>query len=145
MVGCKTSKQLTTSNVIDEKKDKSELTNFDLTKIDKLFSDLVINTDKKLDFIVYDTSKPIVEGKPPMLMKGTLTDKSILIDKSTSEELVTDNSKSLVEDKEKVNIRDELKVEEKKNNKSWIEQLTRFGFVLVLLICVGIYVKRRWF
>ena len=144
-VSCKSSKEYLNTREVDEKKDKAEYSLTDLTKIDKLFSDLLINTDKKLDFIVYDTSKPLIEGKSPVLVEGSLTDKSTLTDKSASEELVTDNSKSLVEDKGQINIRDELKVKEKKNNKSWIEQLTRFGVVVILLVGAGIYIKKRWF
>lgn len=144
LFGCKSSKEYLNTREVDEKKDKVEYVVTDLTKVDKLFSDLVINTDKKLDFIVYDTNKSI-EGKPPVLMKGTLTDKSILTDKSRREELITDNSKSLVEDKGQINIRDELKVKEKKNNKTWIEQLTRFGVVVILLLGAGLYIKKRWF
>ena len=116
-----------------------------MTKIDKLFTDLVINTDRKLDFIVFDTSKPITEGKPPILIEGSLVDNSVITDKSQQEELITDNSEVLIKDKGKVNIRDELTVKERKNNKSWIEQLTRFGVVIILLLVVGIYIKKRWF
>lgn len=145
LVGCKTSKQLTTSKITEERKDKNEYVITDLTKIDKLIKDLVINTDKKIDFVVYDTSKPVVEGKPPILVEGILTDNSTITDKSVSEEQVTDNSREIIEDKGQVNIRDKLQVEEKKNNKSWIEQLTRFGFVIILLLGIVVYVKKRWF
>ena len=145
LVGCKTSKQLTTSKITEERKDKNEYVITDLTKIDKLIKDLVINTDKKIDFVMYDTSKPIVEGKPPVLMEASLVDNTVITDKSTQEELITDNSEVLIKDKGKVNIRDELTVKERKNNKSWIEQLTRFGVVIILLLVVGIYIKKRWF
>lgn len=143
LVSCKTSKEYLSTSTIDEKKDKIELTNFDLTKIDKLFTNLVVNTDKKLEFIMYDTSKT-VEGKSPILIEGTLIDKSTLTDKSVSEKQLTDNSEVVIEDKGQINIRDKLQVEEKKNNKSWIEQLTRLGLVIVLF-CLGVYVKKRWF
>lgn len=142
---CKSSKELISNHVEDEKKDVIQTSNYDLTKIDKLFTDLVINTDRKLDFIVFDTSKPITEGKPPILIEGSLVDNSVVTDKSQQEKLITDNSKVLIEDKEQVNIRDKLQVKEKKNNKSWIEQITRLGVVIILLACVGIYVKKRWF
>lgn len=142
LVSCKTSKEYLNTHEVDEKKDKIELTNFDLTKIDKLMNDLVINTDKKLDFIIYDTSKS-TEGKSPILIEGTLTDKSTIADKSVSEKQFTDNSEVVVEDKGQINIRDKLQVEEKKNHKSWIEQLTRLGIVLVLLVGVGIYLKKK--
>ena len=142
---CKSSKQLTASRVVDEKKDVIQTSNFDLAKIDKLFTDLAINTDRKLNFIVFDTSKPIVEGKPPILIEGSFVDNSVITDKSQQEELITDNSEVLIKDKGKINIRDELQSKEKRNNKTGIEQLTRFGFVIVLLVCVGIYVKKRWF
>ena len=142
---CKSSKELISNHVEDEKKDVTQTSNFDLTKIDKLFTDLVINTDRKLDFIVFDTSKPITEGKPPILIEGSLVDNSVVTDKSQQEKLITDNSEVLIKDKGKVNLRDELQSKEKRNNKTWIEQLTRFGFVIVLLVCVGIYVKKRWF
>lgn len=145
LFGCKTSKQLTTSKITEERKDKNEYVITDLTKIDKLIKDLSVSKDIKLDFIIYDTSKPVVEGKPPILVEGLLTDNSTITDKSVSEELITDNSEVLIKDKGKVNIRDELTVKERKNNKSWIEQLTRFGFVIILLLVVGIYIKKRWF
>lgn len=141
---CKSSYKYKSDIEIVEKKDKVELTNFDLTKIDKLIKNLSVSKDIKLDFIIYDTSK-IVDGKPPILVEGTLTDKSTTIDKSVSEELITDNSKEIIEDKGQVNIRDKLHVTEKKNNKSWIEKLTRLGIVIILLLVLGIYVKKRWF
>ena len=139
---CKSSYRYKSDIEIDEKKDKVELTNFDLTKIDKLIKNLSVSKDIKLDFIIYDTSKTI-EGKPPILVEGTLTDNSTITDKSVSEEQITDKSEVVIEDKGQVNIRDKLQVKEKKNNRSWIEQLTRFGFVIVLLVCVGVYVKKK--
>ena len=145
LFSCKSSKEYLNTREIDEKKDKVELTNFDLTKIDKLIKDLSVSKDIKLDFIIYDTSKPIIEGKPPILIEGSLTDNSTITDKSVSEEQITDKSREIIQDKGQVNIRDKLKVEEKKNNKSWIEQLTRFGFVIVLLVCVGVSLKKRSF
>lgn len=145
MVGCKTSKQLTTYKITEERKDKEEYVVTDLNSFSSLVKDLSINLDKRLDFVVYDTSKPIVEGKPPVLMEASLVDNSVITDKSTQEELITDNSREIIEDKGQVNIRDKLQVEEKKNNKSWIEQLTRFGVVIILLLVVGIYIKKRWF
>ena len=145
LFGCKSSKEYLSTREVDEKKYKAEYALTDLTKVDKLFSDLVINTDKKIDFVVYDTSKPVVEGKPPILVEGILTDNSTITDKSVSEEQVTDNSREIIEDKGQVNIRDKLQVEEKKNNKSWIEQLTRFGFVIILLLGIVVYIKKRWF
>lgn len=145
LVGCKSSKQLTASRVVDEKKDVIQTSNFDLTKIDKLFTDLVINTDRKLDFIVFDTSKPIAEGKPPILIEGSLVDNSVVTDNSQQEKLITDNSEVLIKDKGKINIRDELQSNEKRNNKTWIEQWTRFGVVAVLLVSIIVYVKKRWF
>lgn len=145
LVGCKTSKQLTTSKITKERKDKEEYVVTDLNSFSSLVKDLSINLDKRLDFVVYDTSQPVVEGKPPVLMEASLVDNSVITDKSTQEELITDNSEVLIKDKGKVNIRDELTVKERKNNKSWIEQLTRFGVVIILLLVVGIYVKKRWF
>lgn len=144
LFSCKSSKEYLNTRETDEKKDKIELTNFDLTKIDKLIKDLSVSKDIKLDFIIYDTSKTI-DGKPPILVEGSLTDNSTITDKSVSEEKVTDKSEVVIEDKGQVNIRDKLQVTEKKNNRSWIEQLTRFGFVIVLLVCVGVYVRKRWF
>ncbi|MGL5261683.1 MAG: hypothetical protein ACRC9P_04795 [Bacteroides sp.] len=142
LVGCKSSKQLTASRVVDEKKDVIQTSNLELTKIDKLFSDLVINTDRKLDFIVFDTNKPITEGKPPVLIEGSLVDSSVITDKSQQDELITDNSEVVIENKGTVNIRDELQSKEK-NSKSWIDQLTRFGFIIMLLLGLGIYIKKR--
>lgn len=143
LCSCKSSKQLTTSRVVEEKKDVIQTSNFDLTKIDKLFTDLVINTDRKLDFIVFDTSKPITEGKPPILIEGSLVDNSVVTDKTQQEKLITDNSEVLIKDKGKVNIRGELQSKEKRNNKTWIEQFTCFGFIIMLLLGLGICVKKR--
>ena len=104
LCSCKSSKQLTASRVVDEKKNVIQTSNYDLTKIDKLFTDLVINTDRKLDFIVFDTSKPIAEGKPPILIEGSLVDNSVVTDNSQQEKLTTGNSEVLIKDKGKINI-----------------------------------------
>ena len=141
---CKSSKELISNHVEEERKDKIELTNFDLTKIDKLFTDLVINTDRKLDFIVFDTSKPITEGKPPILIEGSLVDNSVITDKSQQEKLITDNSEVLIKDKGKVNIRDELQSKEKRNNKTWIEQATYFIWAIIILVLILFVVYRRF-
>lgn len=141
---CKSSYKQVEITEINEKKDRVEIGITDVNSLTSLMKDLSVNLNKRLDFIIYDTSK-IVDGKPPILVEGTLTDKSTTIDKSVSEEQITDRSEVVIEDKGQVNIRDKLQIEEKKNNKSWIEQLTRFGFVILLLACVGVYVKKRWF
>lgn len=144
LFSCKSSKELISNRVEEEKKDKVEIGITDVSTLTSLMKDLSVSKDIKLDFIVYDTSKSI-EGKSPILVEGTLTDNSIITDKSVSEEQITDKSEIVTEDKGQVNIRDKLQSSEKKNNKSWIEQLTKFGFVILLLACVGIYVKKRWF
>lgn len=145
VVGCKSSKELMHDKQSSQETNRMELSNFDLTKVDKLFTDIVINTDRKLDFIVFDTSKPLVDNEPPILIKGSLVDNSTSVDRSRLEELVTDNSEVIVEDKGKVNIRDKLQASEKINNKTWIEQLTKFGVVIAILMILIIYIKRRWF
>lgn len=144
LVGCKSSKQLTASRVVDEKKDVIQTSNFDLTKIDKLFTDLVINTDRKLDFIVFDTSKPIAEGKPPILIEGSLVDNSVVTDNSQQEKLITDNSEVLIKDKGKINIRDELESNEKRNNKAWIEQLTYLIWAIIGLVLIVFVLYRKF-
>lgn len=145
ITGCKSSKELVHDKQSIEELNRTELLSSDLTKIDKLFTDIVVNTDRKLDFIVFDTSNPLVDNEPPILIKGSLVDNSVKIDRSKQEELVTDNSEIIIEDKGKVNIRDKLQTTEKINNKTWIEQLTRFGLVMFLLVSLGVYIKRRWF
>lgn len=143
LCSCKSSKQLTASRVVDEKKDVIQTSNFDLAKIDKLFTDLAINTDRKLNFIVFDTSKPIVEGKPPILIEGSFVDNSVITDKSQQEKLITDNSEVLIKDKGKVNLRDELQSKEKRNNKTWIEQATYFiGAIIALMLILFVLYRR---
>ena len=142
LFSCKSSKEYLNTRETNEKKNKVEIGITDINSLSSLMKDLSVNLNKRLDFIIYDTSK-IVEGKPPILVEGSLTDKSTTIDKSVSEEQITDNSKVIIEDKGQVNIRDKLQVTEKENNRSWIEQLTRFGFVVLLLVCVGVYVKKK--
>lgn len=144
LFSCKSSKELVSNRVEEEKKDRIEIGITDVSTLTSFIKDLSVSKDIKLDFIIYDTSK-IVEGRPSILVEGTLTDNSTITDKSVSEEQITDKSEVVIEDKGQVNIRDKLQVTEKKNNKSWIEQLTRFGFVILLLVCVGVYVKKRWF
>ena len=68
VVGCKSSKELMHDKQSSQETNRMELSNFDLTKVDKLFTDIVINTDRKLDFIVFDTSKPLVDNEPPILI-----------------------------------------------------------------------------
>ena len=142
LFSCKSSKEYLNTRETNEKKNKVEIGITDINSLSSLMKVLSVNLNKRLDFIIYDTSK-IVEGKPPILVEGSLTDKSTTIDKSVSEEQITDNSKVIIEDKGQVNIRDKLQVTEKENNRSWIEQLTRFGFVVLLLVCVGVYVKKK--
>ena len=141
---CKSSKQLVASKIIDEKKDVIQTSNLELTKKGELFTDFVINTDKKLDFIVFDTSKLQTDSEPPVLIKGSFIENSVITDKSMQEELITDNSKIVIKNKDKVNIRNELKSKEKKN-KSWIKQLVFLGNMTLFLLCIGVYIKKRWF
>ena len=144
-VGCKSSKELVATRVQKEQKDMVELSKTDIQAIKSIVNDLSVNLNKRLDFIVYDTEKPTLEGRPPVLFEGTVTDNSTITDKGLQQEQINDNSEAVTRDKGKVNIRDKLQVEEKKNNKTWIEQLTKFGVVIILLLGTVIYIKKRWF
>ena len=143
LVGCKSSKELATTRVYEDKKDRVELSTTDIQAIKSVVSDLSVNLNKRLDFVVYDTSRPALEGKPPILLEGTLTDNSIIADKGSQQEQVTDNSEVIIEDKGRVNIRDELQSVEKKNNKTWIEQFSSLLWAVAVVGVIGYIIYRK--
>lgn len=143
LVGCKSSKELVTTRVHEDHKDKVELSKTDVQVMKSIVSDLSVNLNKRLDFVVYDTDKPIFEGKPPILLEGTITDNSIIADKGSQQEQVTDNSEVVIEDKGRVNIRDELQSSEKKNNKTWIEQFSSLLWAVAVVGVLGYLIYRK--
>ena len=143
LVGCKSSKELATTRVHEDNKDKVELSTTDIQTIKNVVSDLSVNLNKRLDFVVYDTNRPAIEGKPPILLEGTLTDNSIITDKGSQQEQVTDNSEVILQDKGQVNIRDELQSSEKKNNKTWIEQFSSLLWAVAVVGVLGYLIYRK--
>ena len=143
IVSCKSSKELVTTRVHEDNKDKVELSTTDVRSIKSIVSDLSVNLNKRLDFVVYDTDKPIFEGKPPILFEGTITDNSIIVDKGSQQEQVTDNSEVILQDKGQVNIRDELQSSEKKNNKTWIEQFSSLLWAVAVVGVIGYIIYRK--